>query len=125
MSLDPLTPRRHSLRDSAHRGVSLPIGVSLCVYLILLPVPSGACIVHVSVRACPATAQCEFPSIQPQFINHSPFAPDCFNLALIGRASAIESKKREGEEETEEEAQKNSNCSSTAWLPPSFTAITM
>lgn len=64
MSLDPVTPHRHSLRDSAHRGVCLPIGVCLCmcVYLILLPVPSGAW-----VRACPAAAaQCEFlPTQQP------------------------------------------------------------
>lgn len=73
MSLDPLTPHRHSLRDSAHRGVCLPKGVclSMCVYLILLPVPSGAC-----VRACPAAEQCEFPPTQPPVPSPSAFAAE-------------------------------------------------
>lgn len=96
MSLDPLTPQRHSLRDGAHRGVCLPIGVCLCmcVYLILLPVPSGA-----YVRACPAAAQCEClltqRPLQIQLLQRS--RVDCFNIHLIGRLSASENAKRGGE----------------------------
>lgn len=68
MSLDPLTPHRHSLRDiGALQGVCRPIGVCVCVYLMLLPVPSAVCM---CISACP-TAWCDPPSLSPSATLHS------------------------------------------------------
>lgn len=107
---------RYTLRRlSANRCVS----VHVCLFN---PPSCTIWCVHACVRVCPAQAQCEFPpQLTPKF---SPsFSPllqsrvDYFNIPLIGECQRVKTRK-EREKETEEEAQKSSNCSTTAWLPP-------